>query len=138
MSEQQERSGVAIGAIAFASILLMISGFLQALEGIAGVVNSDSKVFVMTHDSTYWLHMNTTSWGWLHLIMGIIVVLAGFGVMYGAVWARTVGVLFASISILVNFAFIPIYPVWAIVLIAVDLIIIWALVGHGRDLAPGP
>ncbi len=138
MSEQDKRSGVAIGAIAFASIMLMIAGFLQALEGIAGVVNSDSKVFILTHDNSYWLHMSTTSWGWLHLIIGILVVIAGFGVMYGAIWARSVGVLFAGISILVNFAFIPIYPVWAIVLIAIDLIIIWALVAHGRDLAPGP
>ena len=137
MSDEHKRSGLAIGTIAFAAIMLIIAGFLQALEGIAAIANSDSKIFVLTQDKTYWLHLDTTQWGWLHLIVGIIIIVAGVGVMYGAVWARGVGVVVAALSIVVNFAFIPIYPVWAIVLIAIGVLVIWALTFHGRDLAPG-
>jgi len=68
------------------------------------------------------------------LIGGIIVVLAGFGVFSGAVWARTVGVFIAAVSALVSFAWIPLYPIWSIVLIAIDVTIIWALTVHGRDI----
>jgi hypothetical protein len=60
--------------------------------------------------------------------------LAGFGVFSGAVWARTVGVICATVSLLVSFAWIPLYPIWSIVLIAIDVTVIWALTVHGRDI----
>ena len=92
-------------------------------------------MFAQTADNTYYLSLDTTSWGWTHLIVGIIVFLAGLGVLAGQVWARTVGVIVAAGSAIVNFAFIPVYPVWAIVVIAIDIAIIWALTAHGRDIA---
>ena len=75
-----------------------------------------------------------TTWGWIHLIAGIIIYLAGFGLFSGAVWARTVGVILAAISAFVSFAWIPLYPVWSIVIIAIDVAVIWALTAHGRDI----
>ena len=64
-----------------------------------------------------------------------VVVLAGFALFSGAVWARTVGVILAVLSAIANFAFIPYYPVWSIVMIAVNITVIWALTAHGRDIA---
>jgi hypothetical protein len=77
---------------------------------------------------------DATTWGWTHLIGGIIVLFAGFGVFRGAVWARTVGVIIAAVSALVSFAWIPVYPIWSIVVIAIDVTVIWALTAHGRDI----
>ena len=82
----------------------------------------------------YVFEFYSTTWGWVHLIGGIIIVLAGFGLFSGAVWARTVGVILATVSLLASFAWIPIYPVWGIVTIAIDVFVIWALTVHGRDI----
>ena len=71
-----------------------------------------------------------TTWGWIHVIVGVVAVLAGIGLFTGAVWARAVAVLVAAISILVNFAWLPYYPVWSILIIAFDVFVIWALTAH--------
>ncbi len=76
-----------------------------------------------------------TTWGWIHLIVGAIVLLAGFYVMRGALWARIVGITLASLSALANFFFIPFYPFWALSIITLDIFVIWALAAHGRALA---
>ena len=77
-----------------------------------------------------------TAWGWVHLVVGIVVVVAGLGVMAGQVWARVVGVLLASLSLLANVAFLAAYPFWSLVMIALDIVIIMALTVHGSDIKP--
>ena len=79
------------------------------------------------------LEFDATAWGWIHLIAGIIVLLAGFGLFSGAVWARTVGVIVATISAIANFIWLPYYPLWSLTIIAIDVFVIWALTVHGRD-----
>jgi hypothetical protein len=69
------------------------------------------------------------------MLWGVVVLFAGFGIFKGAVWARTVGVAAAMISAIANFAFIPYQPVWSIIIITVDVLVIWALIVHGRELA---
>ncbi len=81
------------------------------------------------------LQLDVTTWGWIHLIAGIILVLSGIGIFSGNVLARTVGVIVASLSAIINFAWLPYYPVWGIIAIVLDIAIIWALTAHGRDLA---
>jgi hypothetical protein len=83
----------------------------------------------------YIFQFSTTTWGWIHLILGIVILLAGFYLFTGAVWARTVGVIVAVLWALVAFAWMPWYPVWAIAFLAVSIFIIWALTVHGRDIA---
>ena len=122
-------SGGVGGFTAFAGILLLIVGSFQAIMGLAGIL--EDEFFVVTED--YFLKFDATTWGWIHLILGIVVVLAGFGLFSGAVWARTVGVILAVISAIVGFAWIPWYPVWGIVWIAIAVAVIWALTAHGRD-----
>ena len=128
---EPERSGWAAGWIAFAGAALIMIGIFHAIAGFAEIVNSDS--FVVTQD--YVFKFNTAAWGWIHLIGGIIVVFAGFGVFRGTVWARTVGVIIAMFSAILNFAWMLYVPFWSILMIIVDVSIIWALTMHGRDLA---
>ena len=128
---QTQPSGWAMGWATFAAILLMMGGVWGVIVGIAGI--AEDEFFVVTPDWIF--QFDATTWGWMHLIAGIILFLSGLGIFSGNVLARTVGVIVAGLSAIVNFAWMPYYPVWAIVAIAVDIAIIWALTAHGRDLA---
>jgi hypothetical protein len=82
-----------------------------------------------TRDYAY--DLDPTGYGWIHLILGIVLVLVGFGIFSGAVWARTVGIILAMLSAFVSFLFIPSYPVWSVLIIALDIAVIWALATTG-------
>lgn len=123
------RSGMAVGFTFFAGIMMIMVGAFDAIQGLAAVFKKD----FYTVTSNYVFHFNVSTWGWIHLILGLIVLLAGFALFSGAVWARTVGVIMAAVIAISNFAFIPIYPVFSIVIIAVCVFVIWALTAHGRD-----
>lgn len=116
------------GGAVFAGVLLIVGGGLWILEGLAGVVKGTS--YVSSVD--YWISTDASSWGWMHMLGGIIGVAAGFGILSGAGWARFLGVLIASLSILVNFAFIPLAPFWAFTIILIDLWVIHSLLVHRR------
>jgi hypothetical protein len=131
MSTTTEPSGAAIGWSAFAAFMLMMMGIFQALAGIAAIANDDR--FVVTED--YVVTLDVDQWGWVHLIIGIIVFLSGLGIFSGNVLARTVGVLVAIGSAVSAFIYLPIQPVWSSILIAVAVAVIWALTAHGRDIA---
>ena len=73
-----------------------------------------------------------TGWGWVHLLLGVLVLAAGFGVMAGKTWARMVGIVLAGLSALANLVFIAAYPLWAIIVIAVDVAVIFALATNRR------
>jgi hypothetical protein len=124
-------STAAVGWAMFAAIMLMIGGFLQIMEGLAAIIKKD--YFVVGHNYVY--HLSAAGWGWIHLLIGVAIVAAGVGIFSGNVLARTVGVLVAAGGVIANFLWIPYYPVWAIVLIAINVTVIWALTAHGRDIA---
>lgn len=134
MSETKP-SGAAIGFSAFAAIMLLTIGVFQVIAGISAIAKDDAVIFANTAEKSYFLHLSTSGWGSIHLVLGIVLFLAGLGVLSGQVWARTVGVVVAGVSAIANFAFIPIYPVWSIIIIALDVAVIWALTAHGRDIA---
>ena len=79
--------------------------------------------------------LNVSSWGWIHILLGIIAILAGVGLFSGAIWARTVAVIVAIVSIIANFVWLPYYPWWALIVIVIDFFVIWAVFLHGRDVA---
>jgi hypothetical protein len=79
--------------------------------------------------------LDATGWGWIHLLVGVVVACAGVAVMAGQTWARIVGITLAVVSALTNFAFIPYYPFWSLTVIALDVFVVWALAVHGRDMA---
>ncbi len=97
--------------------MLLIAGSFQVLAGLAGIF--ENEFYVTT--SNYFLEFDVSAWGWFHLIWGVLVLIAGFGLLQGSLWGRTLGVIGAAVSALINFAFIPYYPFWSILIIAVDV-----------------
>ncbi|MEV5439149.1 hypothetical protein AB0K80_24525 [Streptomyces sp. NPDC052682] len=102
---------------------MIFGGIMGVFQGIAALAQDD--VFVATPDFTY--QFSLTGWGWLHLILGIVVALAGCALLTGALWARVVGIVLAGLGMVANFVWLPHAPVWAVVLIIVHGFIIWAL-----------
>ena len=129
MSEQRSDAGA--GWVTFAGIILITVGIFQAFAGLVGIL--EDEILVLTPD--YLVQLDATTWGWVHLIIGLIVIASGFGIFSGNVLARTVGVFAALGSMVSMFFWLPWYPVWAIIVIAMDIAIIWALTVHGRVLA---
>jgi len=129
--ETQQKSAWAIGWATFAAAMLLLVGMFQTLAGIAALGNDEFYVV-----SPEWVfELDITAWGWVHILLGIVLFLSGLGIFVGNVLARTVGVFVAMFSAVTNFAFIPYYPVWSIIMIAVNIAVIWALTAHGRDIA---
>ncbi|HLT10198.1 MAG TPA: hypothetical protein VK028_05255 [Micromonosporaceae bacterium] len=117
----------AAGGTIFAATLMVVLGIFHILIGIAAIARE--TFFAVSDDYLYlW---NATAWGWIHLIAGIIVALAGFALYTGQTWARAVAITLAVISAVANFFFIPYYPFWALLLIAMDVFIIWAVATEG-------
>jgi hypothetical protein len=129
MSQRGSTAGA--GWVFFAAIMMIVLGVFGALEGLAAIVKSGFYHV----PPNYYVNVNATGWGWIHLIIGIIVVLAGLSLFRGSTWARVVGIFMASISAISNFLFIPFYPIWALLIIAIDVFVIWALAAHGGALA---
>ncbi len=111
------------GWIFFAAVMMIIGGAMAILEGIAAIAKDD--LFVRT--SNYVFTFNLTSWGWIHLIVGIVVLLAGCALFSGAVWARAVGIFVVGVSLIAHFLWLPYYPFWSVILIAIDTFVIYAL-----------
>jgi hypothetical protein len=124
---RQEPPGWAVGLIVFAAVMMMMTGVFQALAGLVAIF--ENEFYVATRN--YLFQFDATSWGWIHLIVGVIVALAGFALLSGATWARVVGITLAVLSAVTNFLFIPYYPFWSLLIIALDVFVIWALAVHG-------
>jgi hypothetical protein len=118
------------GWITFAAVMMIIAGSLNALYGVIAAVNDDWVVW--TNRSA--VYIDVSEWGWAHIIVGTIVLLTGIGLFSGNILARTLAVIVASISLLVNFFFIPVYPLWALTVITIDALVIWAVTAHGREM----
>ena len=125
----QEQTGWT-GWIAFAGIMLMIGGALNMFWGFIALVNDEWVVW----GARGAMYLDITAWGWVQLIVGALVLLAGLGVMSGNLLARIVAVIVATLSLLVNFLILPLYPIWAITLITIDTLVIWALIVHGKEM----
>jgi len=114
----------AAGLSLFASWLMMIIGTFQLFQGLVAVINGDE---FLIKTPNYFVQFDATTWGWIHLILGAIVAVTGLGIMTGNVVARGVGVFLVSLSALANFLWIPYYPLWALVVLTLDVAVIWAL-----------
>ncbi|MGW1882687.1 DUF7144 family membrane protein [Streptomyces sp. NPDC001970] len=117
------KSGWAEGGTLFAGILLAVVGVIGILEGIAGIAEDDVYVRI----GSYIYSWDLTAWGWIHLIIGILAVIAGFGILKGMEWGRALGIALASLNIILQFLFLPYAPVWAIFSMAISVFVIWAL-----------
>lgn len=128
---ETEVSGWAVGWATFAAVMMMMAGVFQMIAAIAAI--AEDELFVLAGDWVF--SFDVTTWGWIHLIIGILLIAAGLGVVTGNVLARTVGVVLAAASAIANFAYLPWYPLWAVTIIAINVFVIWALTVHGRDVA---
>ncbi|MFC8590294.1 hypothetical protein ACFWXA_03525 [Streptomyces atroolivaceus] len=115
----------ATGAM-FAGVVLLVDGILAVVKGIAGIASDE----VYTRISNYTFKFDVTAWGWIHLILGVFLVLVGWGVLKGSAWAWGVGIGLAALNLIANFVWLPYQPVWAIISIALDTFVIWALCAH--------
>jgi hypothetical protein len=127
----REVSGSTVGFVVFAGVMLMLIGTFHAFTGLAAIIQNE--FFVVGRNYAY--ELDVTAWGWLHLIFGAIVAAAGYGVFSGATWARVVGITLAAISAIGNFFFVPYQPVWAILIIALDVLVIAALTAYSPQAA---
>jgi hypothetical protein len=126
----ERRSGLAITATATAGILLVLVGLFHIVQGLVDLVNGD--FYGVTANWVF--RLNVTTWGWLHIVGGLIAALTGFGLFTGSVLARTVAVIVAVLSAVASFMWLPYYPWWSILIIAFDVLVIWSLTAHGRDI----
>ena len=126
----RDRSGLAVGTTATAGLLLVLVGFFHIAQGIVDLTNND--FYAVTQNWVF--RFSVTTWGWLHVLGGIVVLLAGIGLFTGSVLSRTVAVIVAMISIILSFLWLPYYPWWSVLIIAFDFVVIWALTFHGRDI----
>jgi hypothetical protein len=120
-------SGWAIGGITFAAALLLIVGVFEIIAGISAIAKDD--VFVKANN--YVFSLDTSAYGWIHLILGVLLFLTGLGLMRRATWAGVVAIILAMLSAIANFFWIPYYPFWAIILIALAIWVIWAVTRPG-------
>jgi hypothetical protein len=117
-----------VGLIAFAAAMMWLLGFFQAIAGLAAIINPD--YYQTATAQLLWVH-SYTAWGWIHLILGVLIFLAGIGVMSGNPLARVVGIVLAGLSALNALVFSNAAPVWAVIIIVVDVLVIYALTVHG-------
>jgi hypothetical protein len=119
------------GWVVFAGLMLVMLGLFQAIEGLVAIF--DQGYYLVGSEGLV-VNVDYTAWGWVHLILGVLAIAAGFGLIAGNMAARVVGVILAVLSAILNLAFIAAYPVWSIIVIAIDVIVIYAIVVHGREL----
>jgi hypothetical protein len=117
----------ALTGVVFAAVMMVVIGMFQFFAGLAAVV--DDQFYVVA--GNYAFDLDLTAWGWIHLILGIVMVLAGVALFRRQLWGGVVAVALASISAVLNFLFIPYYPFWSIVVIALDVFVIWAVTRPG-------
>jgi hypothetical protein len=122
-TDTREVSGWAVGGTVFAGVILVLVGVFHLIAGLVAIL--DDQFYVVTRNYTY--NLDVTGWGWIHLIAGGLVVLAGMYVFSGATWARIVGITLAVLSAIANFFFIPYYPFWSLTIIALDVWVVWSL-----------
>jgi len=119
----------AIGGYVFAACVITLIGAFQVITGLATIL--DDRFFTVA--SNYAFEVDATFWGWVHLLIGAALLTMGLGLFARKEWAIVGSITLAMFSALANFFFIPFYPFWAIVLIALDVWIIWALSRPGVE-----
>jgi hypothetical protein len=120
-------SGWAVGGIAFAGTILIILGIFEAIAGLSAIF--DDQFYVVTQN--YAFDLDVTAWGWIHLILGVILVIVGFALLGRSTWAGVTAIVLAALSAISNFFFIPYYPFWSLLMIGLAIWVIWAITRPG-------
>lgn len=118
-----------VGWVYFAAFMLVIIGFFQSILGFTALLNSE---FYVALNGTLLL-LDYTSWGWIHLIFGIVALVTGTALFNGSTWARVIASILVTFNFLLQFAFVSVYPVWSIIIMVINLLVLYALTVHGRE-----
>jgi hypothetical protein len=118
-----------VGWVYFAAFMMVLIGFFQIILGLTALLND--TYFANLHGTL--VVLDYTTWGWVHLTFGVIALLAGMSLFNGSAWARVVAILLATMNLLGQFVFLSVYPVWSIILMVVDVLVIYALTVHGGE-----
>ena len=119
----REPSGWTTGAVVFAGVLMILIGVLQIIQAVSALL--EDEFFVVTEN--YVFDIDVTAWGWIHLVLGLLVLFAGYSLLAGNTYGRILGLVLAGVSVIVNFAWVPYYPFWSLLMIALAVWVIWAL-----------
>jgi hypothetical protein len=125
--DQPRVSGWAVAGISFAAVLFFMIGIFQAIQGLVAIFNDE--FYVITENYTF--DLDASAWGWIHLLLGLLLILMGYGLFSGATWAGVGAIAVAVLSAIANFFFIPYYPFWSILMIGLAVWVIWALTRPG-------
>jgi hypothetical protein len=120
-----------VGWVVFGAMMMIMVGAFQAIAGLTALFNSD--YYIVTENNLL-INVDYTAWGWVHLGLGAIALAAAFGLLAGQMWARVVGIAMALVSAVVNLAFISAFPLWSILVISLDVLVIYAIAAHGREM----
>jgi hypothetical protein len=120
-------SGWAVGGLTFAGVMMVLIGSFQIIAGLVAII--DDGFYVVTQNYTF--DIDTTAWGWIHLLLGIVILLSGFYLFAGRAWAAVTAIVLAILSAIANFFFIPYYPFWSLLMIALAVWVIWSLTRPG-------
>jgi hypothetical protein len=124
---EQRVPGSALGGVIFAACVLTLIGAFQVIAGLTAII--DDEFYVVLPNYTF--DLDTSAWGWIHLLLGLLLLFTGLGLFARQTWAGATAIFLASLSAVANFFFIPYYPLWAILLIALDIWVIWSLTRPG-------
>jgi hypothetical protein len=125
--KEAERTGW-YGWVAFGGVMLAVLGIFHAMMGLVALFDED---YYAVGTSGLMVEVDYNGWGWTHLILGVVVALAGFALTRGETWARVVAVVVAVVSSVINLAFMSAHPIWSVVMITVDFLVIYAVTVHG-------
>ncbi len=120
-----------VGWIAFAGTMMVLLGSFHVIQGLVAVFKDE---YFVVGKSGLVVNVDYTTWGWVHIIGGLIIACAGVALFTGKIWARTLGVLLAMVSAILNISFLAAYPIWSTIMITVDILVIWALTVHGSEM----
>lgn len=129
MNEERRITGWT-GWVMFAAVLLIFEGILQFFYGLGALFNA--HWFVYAHGTTYLI--NVSGWGWWMLVLGVVTGISGALLWSGNWFGRTMGIIFAAISVLTNISWIAVAPIWSILAIVVDALVIYAIIAHGGEM----
>lgn len=118
-----------VGWVYFSGLLMIVMGVLEMIAGFTALLND--TYYLVRNESL--VVFDYTTWGWVHLLLGLVVMLAGSAVVSGQAWGRVVAVFLAMLSIVANFTFLSAYPLWSLIAITVNVLIIYALTVHGNE-----
>jgi hypothetical protein len=127
-----ERTGW-VGFIVFASIIMMLIGCFQGIVALTALFKDE---YFLVNSNGLLVSVNYTAWGWTHLVLALLTLAAAGGILTGKTWARAWGIAMAMLGAVVSLGFLAAYPIWSVILITLDVLVIWALAAHGRETRP--